>query len=327
MLSKKCCICNTKILVLFILLVQGAQAQPTPNPALLVGEKSGAALAIVDPTSLEIIAHVPANDNPHEVATDGVYAYVSNSRAQKITVIDLATQKQVDGIELHPLGAIHSLEMADGKLYFANETARTIGRYDPDTKQIDRVIGVGIPSMHMIKPTKDAQKIMVTSMSDGVAAILDNVHTSNWTLAVIPTGPRAEGLDISPDGRELWVTNVNESTISIIDIASQKEIEKIKLPTAFSNRLKFTLDGRYVFVSELRGNEMVVLDAVTRRQVKRIDLGGGSEGILMAPDGTRAFVAVSRANKVAVIDLNTLTIIGEVPGLNNPDGMAWAKTQ
>ena len=318
------------VLLLFRFLAQGALAQSTPNPALLVGEKSGAALAIIDPVSLEVVAHVPANPFPHEVATDGVYAYVSNARANKITVIDLKRQEQVKGIDLRPVGPIHSLEMAAGKLYFANEPARTISRYDPESKRIDWVFGTGIPQMHMIAVSEDAKRIFATSMSGRLAAIIERPsdfggRSSDWKITTIPTGPRAEGLDVSPDGQELWVTNVNDSTVSIIDINAKKEIDKIDLPTTFSNRLKFTLDGRYVFVSELRGNQIVVFDASTREQVKRIDVGGGSEGILMAPDGERVFVAVSRANKVVVINLDSLEIVGEVPGLINPDGMAWAE--
>ena len=60
---------------------------------------------------------------------------------------------------------------------------------------------------------------------------------------------------------------MNDSTISVIDVASKHEVEKIKLPTTFSNRLKFTLDGKYVFVSELRGTEILVLNATTRQEV------------------------------------------------------------
>ncbi len=313
--------------------LQISYAQPTPNPVLLVGEKSGAALAIVDPATLQIIAHVPANPNPHEVATDGKYAYVSNSRANEITVIDIAARKLVNGIDLSPIGAIHGLVMAKGKLYFANEPARTMGRYDPISKKIDWILGTGIARTHMISLSdKHDNKIFATSTSNGAAVILEKPvdtdgTTSDWVINLIPTGPRAEGLDISPDGRELWVNNVNDRTISVIDIASKKEVEKIKLPTTFSNRLKFTLDGRYVFVAELRGTRVLVLDANTRKEVKQIEVGGGSEGILMTPDGTRIFVAVSTANKVVVIDLKTLSVAGEIPGLNNPDGMAWAESR
>ena len=307
-------------------------AQTTPNPALLVGEKSGAALAIVDVNSLKVIAHVPANASPHEVATDGTFAYISNSGAQAITVIDLAAQQQVEGIDLRPIGAIHGLVMLAGKLYFACESARTIGRYDPASKQIDWVFGTGIPRTHMLMGSKDASRIFITSTSAGAAGIIEQLpparegRPGEWKITMIPTGPRAEGLDLSPDGKELWVNNVDDSSISVIDVALKREIEKIKLPTTFSNRLKFTLDGQYVFVSELRGTAILVLDAATRQEVKRIEVGGGSEGLLMSPDGSRVFVAVSTAGKVAVIDLESLSVAGEVTGLNNPDGMAWAES-
>lgn len=225
------------------------------------------------------------------------------------------------------MSAIHSLVMADGKLYFAHEASRAISRYDPATKTIDQVLGTGIPSMHMIAVPGNGTMMFGTSMSAGVAAIIENVPSRGWEITKIPTGPRAEGLDVSPDGRELWVTNVNDSTISVIDIASKKEIDSIEMPTTFSNRVKFTLDGRYAFLPDLRGDHVIVLDARTRAEVKRIDVGGGSEGLLMTPDGTRAFIAVSRANKVVAVDLSTLEIVGDIPGLINPDGMAWAESR
>jgi YVTN family beta-propeller protein len=59
--------------------------------------------------------------------------------------------------------------------------------------------------------------------------------------------------------------------------------------------------------------------------VRSLDLGGGSAGILIVPDGSKAYVAVSAKNKVAVIDLKELKVIGEIPTGKNPDGLAWAQ--
>ena len=47
-------------------------------------------------------------------------------------------------------------------------------------------------------------------------------------------------------------------------------------------------------------------------------------GLLIAPDGVRAFVACSDAGKVQVLDLGTLTITGSVATGNQPDGMAYS---
>ena len=57
--------------------------------------------------------------------------------------------------------------------------------------------------------------------------------------------------------------------------------------------------------------------------MKRIPLGRSPEGILVAPDGGRAYVAVTGDNVVAVIDLSTLTVLGRIETGTGPDGMAW----
>lgn len=121
------------------------------------------------------------------------------------------------------------------------------------------------------------------------------------------------------------MANVRDRTLSVIDLASTEVSHTIQLPTTYANRLKFTPDGSHVLVADLRGREVIVYDAVTRREVRRIDVGCGSEGMQMTPDGRRAFVAVGAMNKVAVVDLASFSVIAEISGLNNPDGMSWVQ--
>jgi DNA-binding beta-propeller fold protein YncE len=79
-----------------------------------------------------------------------------------------------------------------------------------------------------------------------------------------------------------------------------------------------------VLISDLGTGDLVVFDAHSRHETKRISLGHGAAGILITPDGGRAFVAVSRDNYIAVIDLKTLLIAGRILTGGGPDGMAWA---
>jgi YVTN family beta-propeller protein len=44
----------------------------------------------------------------------------------------------------------------------------------------------------------------------------------------------------------------------------------------------------------------------------------------MVPDGSRAFVAVSGKDYVAVVDLKSLEITGRISAGKQPDGLAWA---
>src|SRR6185437_17013977 len=113
------------------------------------------------------------------------------------------------------------------------------------------------------------------------------------------------------------------ATISVIHIATKKVVSTLQSNTKEANRLKFTPNGKHVLVSS--GPDLVVLFAATRRVIKRIPIGHGSGGVLVQPDGKRAFVACTPDNYVAVIDLANLTVTGHLSGVGgNPDGMAWA---
>jgi YVTN family beta-propeller protein len=146
----------------------------------------------------------------------------------------------------------------------------------------------------------------------------------DWNETHVPVGSGPEGFDVSPDGKEVWAANSHDGTVSIIDVTKKAVIETLKTQTRFANRLKFTPDGKLVFISDLGGNNLLIIDAASRKEVKTIDLGGGSAGILMQPDGARAYVAVGSENGVSVIDLKTLEVAGHIESGPGPDGLGWA---
>jgi YVTN family beta-propeller protein len=146
----------------------------------------------------------------------------------------------------------------------------------------------------------------------------------DWDETVVRVGNRSEGFDVSPDGKEIWVANAEDGTISVIDASAKKVTETLAANVRGANRLKFTLDGHRVLVSSLGGADLVVLDAATRKEVKRIPLGHGAAGILMQPDGVRAFVACSPDNYVAVVDLKSLAVVDRIDVGLEPDGLAWS---
>jgi YVTN family beta-propeller protein len=143
----------------------------------------------------------------------------------------------------------------------------------------------------------------------------------DWQLTVIPVGRGSEGFDVSPDGKELWVANAQDGTVSVIDIAAKRVVATLAVNVPGANRLKFTPDGKKVLVSP--GSALVILDAATRKEIKRLPTVHGSGGIQMQPDGARAYVACGPDNNVTVIDLNTLETAGHID-VAGPDGLAWA---
>jgi len=146
----------------------------------------------------------------------------------------------------------------------------------------------------------------------------------DWKLTVIPVGRGSEGFDVSSDGKEAWVANAQDGTVSVVDIAAEKVTATLAANVPGANRLKFTPNGKLALISAQQA--LVVLDVATHQEIKRLANVHGSGGVQMQPDGTRAYVACGREGYVAVIDLKTLEMVDKVD-VAGPDGLAWAIQQ
>jgi YVTN family beta-propeller protein len=333
-------------------------AQATPSATLLALSKQDHTLAIVDPASLQVLARIPVGDDPHEVvaSADGRTAFVSNygfGRFHTLTAIDLVGQTPKSVIDLGALRGPHGLDFMQGKVWFTAEAAKAIGSYDPATEKIDWIMGTGQNRTHMIYVFPDAKRIVTTNVNAATVTILEKTEGpagmppgpppegnspsgpppgmppgpmpgppgGDWSETVIPVGRGSEGFDVSPDGKQIWVANAGDGTISVINIALKIVTATLAANARGANRLKFTPDGKLVLLTP--GSALVVFDSNTQKEVKRLPNVHGSGGIQMQPDGARAYVACGRDGYVAVIDLKTLEMVGKID-VAGPDGLAWA---
>ena len=301
-------------------------AAGTPSLALIVGNKEENSLAIVDPGSGKVVGRVPTGEGPHEVAVsaDGKLAFVANygtaqNPGSTISVIDLVGQKEVRKVDLRPLMRPHGLAAADGKVYFTAEANRIVGRYDPAANKIDWVMGTGQATTHMVVAGKAAEQLFTANIGgDTITAIERNAVTS------IAVGKGPEAIDLSPDGKELWTAHSRDGGVSIIDVAAKKVVQTLNLGTKRSNRLKFTPDGKRVLITDMDAGELLILDAASRKEIQRVKLGKTPEGILIAKDGSRAYICVAGDDQIAIFDLKTMQVTGHLTTGKGPDGMAWA---
>src|SRR6266545_7602252 len=309
--------------------VLAAQSRPA---RLLVLNKEEATLATVDPASGQVLGRVATGAGPHEVvvSTDGKTAFASNygtgpAPGRTISMIDIAAQKEVRRIDVAPLSRPHGLAFAGGKLYFTAEASRKIARYDPAADKVDWEFETAQNTTHMILPTKDLRTIFTSNITSDSVSAIEQRSGGTWVQTVIPVGKGPEGIDLSPDGRQVWSAHSRDGGVSIIDVATKKVVQTINVGTKRSNRIKLTPDGKFALISDLEAGDLVVLDAVARKEIKRLALGRQPEGILIVPDGSRAFVAVNGDNNVAVIDPKTWTVVSRIAPGKGPDGLAWVR--
>jgi YVTN family beta-propeller protein len=184
------------------------RAESTPPRALLVLSKSDHTLAIVDPSSLKVIARMPSGPDPHEViaSADGKVAYISNYGSgayNTLTVVDLVEQKALPAVDLGALRGPHGLMFVGGKVWFTAEAAKAIGSYDPATKSIDWILGTGQNRTHMIYVFDDLKRMITSNVSSATMTIIEKSSGGGRGpgRGPGPGGPPPGSPDRPPDGR------------------------------------------------------------------------------------------------------------------------------
>lgn len=301
----------------------------TTKPVLVALNKTESTLAIIDPLEMKVLGKVPTGDNPHEVVImpDGKTAIVANYGAQtpgnSLSVIDIEAKKELRRVNLLPLMRPHGIQEIGGKVYFTSETNRLIARYDVAADKVDWIMGTGQNASHMIAGSADQKKFYTANIaSDSVTAFeFQNVPPAGSKITHIPVGKQPEAIDLSPDGKEVWVGLNADKAIDIVDTATSKVKERIELGER-PYRVRFTPDGKQVVSTIPNTKQIIVTDSATRKEIKKIQLESVPLGIVFSKDGKIAFVTVVQSDYVLKIDLVKGEVTGKVEIGQGPDGIA-----
>jgi len=329
------------------------RGSPTPAPKgssdrLLVVNKSDDSLSILDAATGKVRATVPVEPGPHEVEVlaDGRTAAVSgygrkDAPGRYVSIVDLASAKVVSKIDIGEGTKPHGLKaLRDGRLLVTAEGKKDLVVVDPREGKVLARYPTGHDLSHLVSATPDGRRAFVTSLSPGSLTVID-LQTGK-VVKDIPTGKGAEGLDITPDGREVWVANRDANTITVVDVAMLAPVFTIRA-SEFPIRVRINPDGRSAVVSFTGSGDVRGYETATRVERNRVAIGRdaveGSEnrvfqkrfgsspapvGLLVSPDGKRAFVSAGHADVVAVIDLERMRVDDAWTAGKEPDGLAMA---
>ncbi|HEY7234284.1 MAG TPA: beta-propeller fold lactonase family protein [Gemmatimonadaceae bacterium] len=319
-------------------------AAAAQGPALVVLNKNEASASIISLADGRTIATMPVGDGPHEVAVspDGNWAVAANyggrTAGNSLTVLDLRNRRAVRTIDLGTYARPHGIAwLPDGKrVVVTSEQARAVVIVDVPNGKIDRAISTGQPG-HLLTLARDGHHVWTANIAAGSVSLVD--LDKGTVVKTVVTGKGPEGNDVSPDGRELWAADRTLNRITVLDANTLDSLATI--PTGeFPNRVHFTPDGRWVLVSNIRSGTVDVIDAASRRTVDHITFAFDStranptmlgamgrtpqpEGILIAPDGRRAWIALSAMNRLAEVDIATRRVLRYLTTGQEPDGMGY----
>jgi DNA-binding beta-propeller fold protein YncE len=131
------------------------------------------------------------------------------------------------------------------------------------------------------QPSRDGTRVWVACNKSSEIVEID---TKSWTLARrLPAGPGVYNLGATHDGTRLIGTNKRDQSVSVIDVASGKELARIPTTRKVVHGVAVSDDDLYAFISvEGSGSQpgtVDIIDLVALRKVASVDVGQQAGGI------------------------------------------------
>jgi len=157
--------------------------------------------------------------------------------------------------------------------------------------------------------------------TDEVVAIDD--RTLEIT-ARVPAGHYPDGMAYAPEVHKLYVSDEHGNTETVIDVESNTRVATISLGGEVGNS-QYDPVSKHIFANVQTRSQLVEIDPTTDRVVNRIDLGGADEnhGLLIDPEGRRAFIACEGNDRLLVLDLQTKKVAASFQVGKDPDVLAF----
>ena len=228
-------------------------------------------------------------DDPYNLyfTPDGKFAIVVAESRQRLDFYDWHTWQRVNSVPVPSCAGVDHIDFtADGRTLLAScEFADSVIVVDVAGQKVLRTINLPLRADGMpqdVKLSPDGQVFYVADMmADGVYMI--DALTFK-ILGFIPTGHGTHGLYIDRSSTRMFVTNRLEGSISIIDLASRKQVDKWFLPGGGSPDMgNVSADGTVLWLSGRYNNVVYAISTVDGHLIAKIPVGEGPHGLCVWP--------------------------------------------
>lgn len=197
------------------------------------------------------------------VSPDGKFLYVANNLHHSVSRIDLLTGQIVatTSVGKRPYAAFLS---HDGRtLYVSNWGESSISVLDAKDLTVKKTVHVGLHPNAIAENPANGQIYIANSDSDEISVVDPKKQEVIRTISLAPyqgapTGSQPDGLDVSADGKTLYVANALNNDIAVIDLGNDggRSEAKVKglIPTAWYPTGVFASgDGKQLMVLNAKG--------------------------------------------------------------------------
>ncbi|WP_315759978.1 YncE family protein [Sphingomonas sp. Y38-1Y] len=305
-----------------------ALATAAAADTLVVGNKEADSVEIIDLSTGRARARVPTGPRPHEVAVspDGRIAAVAAYGGSAIDLIELASGRLIERVELFPNRAPHGIAwIDDDRLVAAAEGSGSLAivrvSADGDGPRV-RSVPLGTRGAHMVVVAADRATAYVVNRGSASVTRVDLRRSTK--LDDTPVGREPEGVALSPDGSRLWIADRATAEVLVFDTRTMRPMGTVPVGPA-PIRVAVSPDGDHAVVANAGNGTLTVIDTRLRRTVRTLTVGDVDSrigAILFAPDGKRLYVAETGHDHVAEVDFSSGQVLRRLKAGSGADGLA-----
>jgi DNA-binding beta-propeller fold protein YncE len=292
---------------------------------VLVVASSGAShVTLIDPGSGTKLAEVPVGKGPHEViaSADGRLAWVADSGATSVTLVDLEKRRAVRTLELNDCGP-HDLARprAGSPLFITCARQKTLLEIDPWTGEELKRHALEVEGAWMTAVSRDGTRAFTANLEGGGMTAIDR---KSGRITNLTTSEGEIGIAVTPDGRQVWLANSKTSKVTVFDAKTLKVLGAFETGAESPSRVRFTPDGKRAVITFGLAKKVGVYDTSTRKAAQWIEIDSGSKVLTISPDGRKAAVSAPHKDAVMILDLVAGKMLAKIDVAGKPDGVAWA---
>jgi YVTN family beta-propeller protein len=205
-------------------------------------------------------------------------AYVSNEDDGSVSVIDTGTLKVLASVTVGKRPRGLALSRDGSRLYVAVS---------------------GLPKCPPPIPDEECAKLPRDREADGVAEV-DTATLKPLRLLRGVTDP--ERVELSRDGRSLFVTDEDAASLSVLQVASGKLIASVPVGRE-PEGVRASPNGRWILVTSESGDSVAIIDAHRHTLLHTVSVGKRPRDLAFTPDSRTAYVSCEQDASVYRIAL------------------------
>ncbi|MEM7707173.1 MAG: hypothetical protein AAF358_16575 [Pseudomonadota bacterium] len=315
------------------------------QPVLAAVARSSGELVLLDPLTLSERSRIPVGTGPHELAASqdgrralvpllGIYPEPHQEPVQKrppflatpsegFSRVDLATG-EITRFPLPGCARPHgvAVDAQAARAWVTCEAEGMVLELSAEGADVSRRFDVG-KGVHKViyHPLIDS---LVTSNPE--TGEVHRIHLADGRIETAASGPGAEGLVLSRDGRRAWVSQSGDGTVCRLALEALRVDWCQPVGGGFPIALALLPDLGQLWVSRLASGSISILSAESGELQYELTLPSGALNLAVNPAHGLVYAALPRRNEVIAIRAQSREIVATGIGVMEVDDLdliAW----